>query len=556
MKRNRIRKAALTVLLLAAMVIAPAVQAANGTAPAAAQLEEAAVKSLGETRLIDLGTGKGIRSKGTSSIGFGKKSYTVELGYTYTMGFKVSFSGNWEWPSAVSSNTDVLTCEIQKDSSGFPVLKFKTRKTGTAALTLTCGGKKATTKIKVVYRKPACVMIKPAASRDSYFRKTEGNIYRGMPRTVSGVTTQDLVARVWPEENPSTDSGSYKYCDQAVTWKSGNKKVAKVDSNGRVTAVSPGTCVITAVSKANKKIKATFTLFVVNYTKRRAIILADWSGTNGNNSANFEQSLTANTRLVPKVFERNDVEVVDTIINDAGAKTKFQNAVDKVSRVADADDITFIFISGHGTNARLDSVAQHRISISPNAASNGRNAYLYSSELKEILDEIPGTKVVMLESCHSGSAISKGTGKTAAPANRAQLTAFANGFVDVFRNGSGSGAPNGSLRSKNGELCASDYYVICGAQGDQLTRGVVTKGFTGWYFTQALCKGMGWDLNKDKKVKRAAESVKDGFLTQSEIFNYARTETAALVKKYAPDNTQTVVCWPDAPDNSLIVLDQ
>ena len=45
--------------------------------------------------------------------------------------------------------------------------------------------------------------------------------------------------------------------NQAVTWKSSNTKVAKVNSSGKVTAVGNGTCTITATTKDGSNKKAT-----------------------------------------------------------------------------------------------------------------------------------------------------------------------------------------------------------------------------------------------------------------------------------------------------------
>lgn len=44
--------------------------------------------------------------------------------------------------------------------------------------------------------------------------------------------------------------------NKAVTWKSSNKKVAKVDSNGKITAVSKGTATITCTSNDGSKKKS------------------------------------------------------------------------------------------------------------------------------------------------------------------------------------------------------------------------------------------------------------------------------------------------------------
>ena len=51
--------------------------------------------------------------------------------------------------------------------------------------------------------------------------------------------------------------------NKSVIWKSSNSKVAKVDSKGNVTTVSKGTCIITAISTVNSKVKATCKVTVV-----------------------------------------------------------------------------------------------------------------------------------------------------------------------------------------------------------------------------------------------------------------------------------------------------
>ena len=53
------------------------------------------------------------------------------------------------------------------------------------------------------------------------------------------------------------------YVDQTVTWSSSDDKIAKVDDNGKVTAVAFGTATITATSKENTDMKATCTVTVI-----------------------------------------------------------------------------------------------------------------------------------------------------------------------------------------------------------------------------------------------------------------------------------------------------
>ena len=75
------------------------------------------------------------------------------------------------------------------------------------------------------------------------------------------------------------------YVSQAVTWKSSKTAVAKVDKNGKVTAVGAGTAIITATSKDNKSKKAQCTVTVTDpqpapdLPKTMTVQATDYSGT-------------------------------------------------------------------------------------------------------------------------------------------------------------------------------------------------------------------------------------------------------------------------------------
>lgn len=79
---------------------------------------------------------------------------------------------------------------------------------------------------------------------DVQLNKTETSLYVG--------GTEKLVATVLPE-------GAY----QGVTWKSGDKKIATVDANGKVTGVAIGDVEIKATSSANTAKYATCTVHVI-----------------------------------------------------------------------------------------------------------------------------------------------------------------------------------------------------------------------------------------------------------------------------------------------------
>src|SRR5471030_1619316 len=65
--------------------------------------------------------------------------------------------------------------------------------------------------------------------------------------------------------------------NKAVTWKSSNTKVAKVDSNGKITGIAKGTATITCTVKDVSKKKATCKVTVTNGSTVTGITLSKTS---------------------------------------------------------------------------------------------------------------------------------------------------------------------------------------------------------------------------------------------------------------------------------------
>lgn len=153
-------------------------------------------------------------------------SLTLYVGQTYkfttTVKPKDAANKKVSWSS---SNKNIVTV----NSKG----KITAVKKGTA--TITCkakdgSGKKATCKITVKKK----VTIKSLS-----LNKTSLSLLTGQTATLT------------PKFSPTNAS------NKNVTWKSSNTNVAKVNANGKITAVNAGTATITCTSKDNKKKKAT-----------------------------------------------------------------------------------------------------------------------------------------------------------------------------------------------------------------------------------------------------------------------------------------------------------
>ena len=144
-----------------------------------------------------------------------------------------------------SSNTSVVTV----DNSGY----IYARKKGNATITIQSddGGANSTVKVYV------------SEEDDDYYESTLRNI---------DITYDDEVLRSKLEVMETTNvqlgvKTSPSSASKKVNWRTSNKKVATVDSNGKVTGVKKGTCTIYATSAINSTKRDSITVVVTDYVR-------------------------------------------------------------------------------------------------------------------------------------------------------------------------------------------------------------------------------------------------------------------------------------------------
>lgn len=179
---------------------------------------------------------------------------------------------------------------------------------------------------------------------------------------------------------------------------------------------------------------------------------------------------------------------------------------------AKASDVSLFYFSGRGTNAADTSFH--------GALLGTGTTYLTVSRLRSVLDEIPGKKIIILDSHHSGQMIGRSGGLSAV--SKADLNAFNSKVVAAF-----------SARSKSADnLAESGYYVITAAHSteDRVSTGIDTNNdgtidkLLG-LFTYNLCTGSGWNMATGKYGSLYADSDGDGAITLYEAYSYARYKT-------------------------------
>ncbi|MCK4309596.1 MAG: caspase family protein [Candidatus Atribacteria bacterium] len=175
-------------------------------------------------------------------------------------------------------------------------------------------------------------------------------------------------------------------------------------------------------------------------------------------------------------------------------KSNILQGIASTFSAADNNDISYFYFSGHGMRPENTSY------LCPAEASYyaPMTNYISVDELENALSAIPGTKVVFLDTCHSGGFIGKGKGEITI--SQEELESFNNEIINVF-----------SQAQSKGLLTTNQYKVLTACHYYQESMGLspTTPGDFEPFgvFTMALCSGCGYfdynyfaDTNLDTKV--------------------------------------------------------
>ncbi len=218
----------------------------------------------------------------------------------------------------------------------------------------------------------------------------------------------------------------------------------------------------------------------------------------------------------------------------SATKSAILQGIASIFSEADYNDVSYFYFSGHGIRVNNTSY------LCPTEASyySPLSAYISIDELENALSSIPGTKVVFLDSCHSGGFIGKG--REDITISQEELAFFNEDIINIF-----SRSESKSLLTTNQYkvLTSCHYYQECmgispTTPGDFEPFGV---------FTMALCEGCGYsgsypadtDLDTMVSLQEAYLYIKLYVQDLSNIYPYLNI--AQDVQVYPDDSAFTIV---------------
>lgn len=323
----------------------------------------------------------------------------------------------------------------------------------------------------------------------------------------------------------STADVLLSYC----TYYSYNPSCASVNSIGLVTGISAGTTTIlvtyTEGTIRTDTVEVTTTQNEVAY---RALCVGVGDYINyGNDGDLLAPPYDVDT--IRQILQQCRFGTLNTTFfninylkNWQATKSNILQSISSTFSGADSNDISYFYFSGHGSRVGNTSY------ICPADITSFVSTAISVDELESALSAIPGTKVIFLDSCHSGGFIGKGREEIIV--SREELESFNNEVINIFS----QAQPKGLLTTNQYKVLTScRYYQVCWEihpeEGDPF--GV---------FTKALCDGCGYsgsypaDTNLDTKV-----SLQEAYLyVRDWVFYYGVVQD---VQVYPNNSTFTVV---------------
>jgi len=205
--------------------------------------------------------------------------------------------------------------------------------------------------------------------------------------------------------------------------------------------------------------------------------------------------------------------LINELIDLQATKTAILNGIADSFSGADEDDVSYFYFSGHGMNYSGISY------LCPTGVSyySSLSSYISTDELEAALSAIPGTKVVILDCCHSGGFIGKQMQEEEIISNAQE---FNDSVINVFL-------------SK--DLTGSQYKVLTSCLSTQVCVELIPaegEGDPFGLFSGVLCVGCGYDTYIHPYP---ADGNGNGEITLHEAYNYTDEQVTIIVTQLNED---------------------
>ena len=196
--------------------------------------------------------------------------------------------------------------------------------------------------------------------------------------------------------------------------------------------------------------------------------------------------------------------LINELIDLQATKTAILNGIATAFSGADVDDVSYFYFTGHGINSSGVSY------LCPTDVSyySPLSSYISTNELEYALSAIPGTKVVILDCCHSGGFIGKQIGEEEISTNPQD---FNTNIINVFL---------------SRDLAGSQYKVLTSCLSTQVCVELIpAEGDPFGLFSGVLCEGCGYNYYTHPYL---ADGNGNGEITLQEAYTYTDEQVTII----------------------------
>lgn len=208
--------------------------------------------------------------------------------------------------------------------------------------------------------------------------------------------------------------------------------------------------------------------------------------------------------------------------------------IDNVFCSVKEEDVTLLYYSGHGLILQGEEAQSALL-------GNDGDSILTAEDLHNVMDNIPGRKIIVIDSCFSGGFI-----RTKEATSESVLDTGNNDPSDIVLAKTSEDDfsthvflkcfVNEFIQMKKRDSESDRYFILTSAASDEKSFESLRKGFYMGNFTSFFVEGCGWDVSNQTSSIKSADVNDNGVITFEEAFRY--TEENMLT------HDQHVQAWP------------
>lgn len=183
--------------------------------------------------------------------------------------------------------------------------------------------------------------------------------------------------------------------------------------------------------------------------------------------------------------------------------------MDRAFEDAEEKDVSLFYYSGHGVTGAGDENSGALVTVD--------QSYIRMDELAELLANIPGKVVVVLDSCGSGAAIATNSDAVSVYSGEPEFDpiTFNEEIIQIF-------SQNDETKfARSGDLAREKFYVLTSSAYEQNSKSVFQKKVWGGAFTRAFAGSVGYDYNSGSWGEQMkADTDGDQCVTLNECYEY------------------------------------